>query len=67
MNYTIGTEPKQIISGLLEVQYERYEYEDFLIVLKHRLRKYTGNDEVMFYSEDRIVELLEELRVINLH
>lgn len=65
MSYQYGTSPKEVINGLLAVQWNQYEYEDFLIVLKHRLRKYTGNDEVMFYSEQEIVNTLHELKIVS--
>ncbi|SDE59362.1 hypothetical protein SAMN04487777_11740 [Priestia aryabhattai B8W22] len=67
MSYQYGTEPKEVINGLLAVQWNRYEYEDFLIVLKNRLRKYTGKDEVMFFSEEELVDMLHELNIVSFY
>lgn len=66
MSFETGTTAKEVINGLLKVQWQEYEYEDFLIVLKHRLRKYTGIEEVMFYSEEEVVEMLVEYNVVSL-
>ncbi|MGN7485327.1 hypothetical protein ACTHPB_27795 [Priestia megaterium] len=65
MSYQYGTEPKEVINGLLAVQWSQYNYDDFLIVLKNRLRKYTGKDEVMFFSEEELVDMLHELNIVS--
>ncbi|MCM3773984.1 hypothetical protein M3225_26575 [Priestia aryabhattai] len=67
MSYQYGTEPKEVINGLLAIQWNRYEYEDFLIILKNRLRKYTGKDEVMFFSEEELVDMLHELNMVSFY
>lgn len=67
MSYEYGTEPKEVINGLLSVQWNQYEYDDFLIVLKNRLRKYTGKDEVMFFSEEELVDMLHELKIVSFY
>ncbi|WP_455920474.1 hypothetical protein [Priestia megaterium] len=67
MSYEYGTQPKEVINGLLAVQWNQYEYEDFLIVLKNRLRKYTGKDEVMFFSEEELVDMLHELKIVSFY
>lgn len=66
MQFEKGTEPRTIINELLKVQYAEYEYEDFLMILKNRLRKYTGKHEVMFYNEEQLIEMLLELKVIEI-
>jgi len=65
MSYQYGTEPKEVINGLLAVQWNQYNYDDFLMVLKNRLRKYTGKDEVMFFSEEELVDMLHELNIVS--
>jgi len=67
MSYQYGTEPKEVINGLLAVQWNQYNYDDFLIILKNRLRKYTGKDEVMFFSEEELVDMLHELNIVSFY
>lgn len=57
---------KEVIARLNAVQFEEYEYEEFVVVLKNRLRKFTGLDEVMFYTDEMIVEKLIELEIVSI-
>lgn len=56
--------PQDVIAKLNDLQWEEYEYEDFVVVLKNRVRKFTGLDEVMFYSDEQLVEKLIELEIV---
>jgi hypothetical protein len=53
-----------IINGLRKIQAEDYTYDEFLSVIKRRLRIYTGRDEVNFYNEEQVANLLCELGVV---
>lgn len=46
---------KNVLEGLRTVQYAVYTYEEFIKVLKRRLKRYTGKTEAMFYDEKQIV------------
>ena len=46
---------KNVLEGLRTVQYTLYSYDEFLKVLKRRLKRYTGKTEAMFYNELQIV------------
>ena len=58
--------PQDVITKLNDIQWEKYEYEDFVVVLKNRVRKFTGLDEVMFYSDEQLVEKLIELEIVTI-
>ncbi|WP_318503073.1 hypothetical protein [Bacillus sp. T3] len=53
--------PRSVIEGLCSMQGQDYSYTEFFQVLKKRLRMWTGQEEVAFYNEDQVVELLQEL------
>jgi hypothetical protein len=55
---TMGKTPKEIITSLMNVQGREFGYDEFILVLKHRLRRFYGRDEVMFYSEEQLAEIL---------
>ena len=55
----------RLIQSLCDIQYERYTYEQFLSIIKRRLRIFTGRTEVMWFSEIEIADLLLEMNVIN--
>jgi hypothetical protein len=54
----MGKTPKEIIERLMLVQAREFTYEEFMIVLKNRLRRFHGRDEIMFFNESQIVDLL---------
>lgn len=58
--------PSSVIEGLLSLQGIIYSYDDFFQVLKRRLRLWTGNDAVAFYDEVAVVDLLIELKQIEI-
>lgn len=53
------------IQNLCDIQHKPYTYDDFLKVLKRRLRIFTGMTEVVWYSEIQIATLLTELEILN--
>lgn len=56
--------PRSVIDALRSIQFQVYEHDEFMDILKNRLRKWTGKDEVMFYSEEQVVDLLAEIGTI---
>jgi hypothetical protein len=61
-----GTTPRQVIENLREDPWNsQYDYDEFVKVLKTRLHRFTGKDEVMFYNEEKIVQLLVQLKEIS--
>jgi hypothetical protein len=66
MQIPVGTTPRQVIEMLREDPWNnQYDYEEFVKVLKTRLKRYTGKEEVMFYNEEKIVQLLVQLKEIS--
>jgi hypothetical protein len=55
---------KNVLEGLRMIQYTIYERDEFLKVLKRRLKRFTGKTEVMFYNERQIVLELGRLGVL---
>jgi hypothetical protein len=55
---------KNVIEGLRLIQYSVYSYDEFIKVLKRRLKRFTGNTEVMFFNEKQIVLELGRLGVL---
>lgn len=55
---------KMVLEGLRTIQYTIYTYEEFIKVLKNRIRKYTGKTEVMFFNEREIVLEMGRLGVL---
>jgi hypothetical protein len=55
MNMISQEAAKNVLEGLRTVQYAIYNYEEFIKVLKRRLKRFTGKNEVMFYNERQIV------------
>lgn len=53
------------IQNLCDIQHKPYNYDEFLKVLKRRLRIFTGMTEVAWYSEIQIATLLTELEIMN--
>lgn len=53
-----------LIQSLCDIQYERYTYQEFLNVLKKRLKIFTGRTEIMWFTEIQIALLLVELNVM---
>lgn len=66
MNISEGYDPQEVISRLNAEQWHEYGYEEFVLILKNRIRKFTGLDEVMFYSDEQIVEKLIELEIVSI-
>lgn len=56
---------RELIDKLREVQMREYSYEEFLKVLKNRIRRWNGDDSVMFESEEQVVRRLIEMNVID--
>ncbi|WP_047986491.1 hypothetical protein [Ornithinibacillus californiensis] len=66
MQIPVGTSPRQVIEMLREDPWNnQHNYEEFVKVLKTRLKRYTGKEEVMFYNEEKIVQLLVQLKEIS--
>lgn len=42
-------------------QYAEYTHDEFVKVLKNRIRRWTGDSRVMFANEERLVEELKRL------
>jgi hypothetical protein len=55
---------KNVLEGLRMIQYTVTEYPEFLKILKKRIMRYTGNSEVMFYNEKKLVLELGRLGVL---
>lgn len=55
---------KNVLEGLRMIQYTIYTYDEFIKVLKRRIRRFTGKTEVMFYTEKQIVIELGRLGVL---
>jgi hypothetical protein len=55
---------KNVLEGLRTIQYTIYTYEEFIRVLKRRIKRYTGKAEVMFYNEKLLVLELGRLGVL---
>lgn len=58
--------PRSVIEGLCSMQGQDYSYEEFFQVLKRRLRLWTGQEEVAFYNEAQVVDLLQELNQVTI-
>lgn len=56
---------RELIDKLREVQMREYSHEEFLKVLKNRIRRWNGDDSVMFESEEQVVRRLIEMNVID--
>jgi hypothetical protein len=50
-----------LINGLRKIQAREYTYTEFVSVLKKRLCRYTGMQEIMFYDDVQICDKLKEL------
>lgn len=62
---TIAMKPHPLIERLRQMQYVAYTYEEFVRVLKKRLRIFTGREEIAFYNENQIADLVRELRIMD--
>lgn len=58
--------PKSVIEGLCSMQGKEHSYEEFFRVLKRRIRMWTGQEEVAFYDEAQVVDLLQELNQVTI-
>ena len=43
-------------------QYVEYSHDEFVKVLKNRIRRWTGDSSIMFANEERLVEELKRLK-----
>lgn len=51
---------RKYLINLMHIQAREFTYEEFLMVLKNRLRRFYGRDEVMFYNEIQLANLMGE-------
>ncbi|WP_147533000.1 hypothetical protein [Bacillus marasmi] len=58
--------PRSVIEKLRSMQGQDMSYEEFFKILKRRLRMWTGKEEVAFYNEDQVVDLLQELNEVTI-
>lgn len=56
---------RQLIDRLREQQMQEYSHEEFLKVLKNRIRRWNGDQSVMFQDEEEIARRLIEMKVID--
>mgnify|MGYP006875700470 CR=1 FL=1 len=56
---------RQLIDRLRERQMQEYSHEEFLKVLKNRIRRWNGDQSVMFQGEEEIARRLIEMKVID--
>lgn len=58
---------RSVIEALCSLQWKEYEYEEFLGVIKNRLRNFTGKEEILFFNEEQVAELLIELGEVKVY
>jgi len=56
---------RQLIEKLREQQMQGYSYDEFIQVLKNRIRRWNGDHSVMFEDEEQIAKRLIEMNVID--
>jgi hypothetical protein len=56
--------PKSVIEGLCRMQWISYSYIEFFEVLKKRLSMWNGDERILQYDEQAIVDLLLELNEV---
>ncbi|WP_182101732.1 hypothetical protein [Niallia taxi] len=58
---------RSVIEALCSLQWQEYSYQEFLGVIKNRLKIYTGKEEVLFYNEEQVAALLIELGEVKVY
>lgn len=55
------SDARAYLDKLRAEQYADYTHEEFVKVLKNRIRRWTGDSSIMFSNEERLVEELKLL------
>lgn len=58
---------REYLDKLRAEQYAEYSHDEFVKVLKNRIRRWTGDSSIMFASEERLVEELRRLKQTGRH
>lgn len=57
--------PQQVIQAYKDIQWTDYSDDEWFKVLKNRMKVYTGKEEILFYNERQLVDLLFDLDIVS--